>query len=159
MPLHLLHIQDLTAERQDSLRVAVAALLGRTTCGVTLHKEYLAFFRILIGTVGQLSGQSATRHRVLTLYAFTGLAGGNTGRGCQNHLVADESGFLGMFFQIIGKSLTYSLLHGTGHLGVTEFGLGLAFKLRLSHLDRDNGRKTFAEVFTGNLNLGLLDIL
>ena len=48
VPLHFLHIQDLTAQGQDSLEMTVTTLLGRTTCGVTLDEEDLTVLRILV---------------------------------------------------------------------------------------------------------------
>ena len=159
MPLYLLHIQNLSAQGEDGLCVAITALLGRTTGGVTLHEEDFASLRVFVRAVGQFARQSAAAHRVLALYAFACLAGGDTCRCGQNHLVANLLGLFRMLFQIVGKSLAHGLLHGSSHLAVAEFGLGLAFKLRLCHLDADNGGETFAEVFAGNLYLRLLYLL
>ena len=64
-----------------------------------------------------------------------------------------------MLLQVIRQSLVYSLLNGTLYLAVTELGLGLSLKLRLSYLDGDNGSKTLAEVFWCNLYLCLLYLL
>ena len=44
-----LNVQDLTAQRQNSLGVRVTALNRRTTCGVTLHQVNLRDRRILRG--------------------------------------------------------------------------------------------------------------
>ena len=81
MPLYFLHVQNLTAERQDGLMEAVAALLGRTTGRVALDEEDFAVLGVFVGAVGQLTRQPATGHKVLALHAFTGFAGGNTCRG------------------------------------------------------------------------------
>ena len=134
MPLYLLHIQYLSTQRKDSLEMAVAALLGRTTCRVTLDEEDFALLRILIRTVGQLSRQATTRHRVLALHAFASLTGCDTCRSGQHYLLADLLCLLRMLLQIVRKSLANSLLNGTCHLGVTQFRLGLTFELGLSHL-------------------------
>ena len=159
VPLYLLHVQNLTAQRQDGLEVTVAALLGAAACRVTLDEEYLAVLRVFVGAVGQLAGQSATRHRVLALYALTGLAGSDTGCGSQHHFVANHLCLLRMLLQVVGQCLAYSLLYGTCHLRVSELRLRLSLKLRFCHLDGDDGRQTLAEVLWGNLNLCLLNLL
>ena len=64
-----------------------------------------------------------------------------------------------MFLQIVGQCFTHSLLHSTSHLAVTQLSLGLSFKLRLSHLHADDCGKSFAEVFTTDFNLLLLQLL
>ncbi len=159
MPLHFLHIQDFSAKRQNGLEVAVAPLLGRATGGVTLDEEYLAVLGILVRAVGQLAGQPATAHGVLALHTLARLAGGDTCRGGQHHLVAYQLGFLGVFLQIERERLAHSLLHGSCHLRVAQFGLGLALKLRLGHLYGDDGCQSFAEVLAGNFYLRLFYLL
>ena len=116
MPHHLLHVQNLSAQRQDGLSITVASLLGRTTGGVSLDEEYLAFLRVLVRAVSQLAGQSATRHRVLALHALAGLSGGYTCSGSQDNLVAYLLGLLWVLLQVIGESLAHSLLYSTSHL-------------------------------------------
>ena len=94
----LLHIQDLTAERQDCLEVTVASLLGRTACRVPFDKEQFAKCGIFRGAVGQLAGKPAACHRRFALYQFASLTGCLACLGCQDHLVDDCLGFLWMFF-------------------------------------------------------------
>ena len=159
VPLHFLHIQNLTTQRKDGLEVAVAALLGRATCGVTLDEEDLALLRVLVRAVGELTGQSTTTHRVLALHALTSLAGGDTCGSGKHHLLTNLLCLLRMLLEIVRESLTHSLMHGTRHLGVAQLGLRLTFELRLSHLHRDDGGEAFAEVFACNLNLRLLNLL
>ena len=64
-----------------------------------------------------------------------------------------------MFLQIVGQSLTHGLLHGSSDLRVAELRLRLSLELRLSHLDANHCCKAFAEVFGGNLDLRLLNLL
>ena len=135
VPHHLLHVQNLSAQRQDGLCVTVASLLSRATGGVSLDEEYLTLLRVLVGAVGQFAGKSATGHRVLALHALAGLAGSDTCRGSQNHLVAYLLCLLRVLLKIVGESLAHGLLHSTCHLRVAEFRLGLSLKLRFSHLD------------------------
>ena len=64
-----------------------------------------------------------------------------------------------MLLEIVGQSLAHSLLHGTCHLTIAQFGLGLTLKLRFCHLDGDDGSETLAEVLACHFNLGLLYLL
>ena len=48
VPLYLLNVQNLTTQRQNSLEVAIATLLSRTTGRVTLDEEDFAYLRILL---------------------------------------------------------------------------------------------------------------
>ena len=59
-------VQHLSSQRQNRLRVAVTALLGRTTRRVTFNDEQLRIASPRVQTVAQLTGQ----HRPLTT-AFT----------------------------------------------------------------------------------------
>ena len=58
MGKRLLDIENLTSKRKDSLGFAVAALLGRTACGISLDKEELAFLRIPLGTIRKFARHS-----------------------------------------------------------------------------------------------------
>ncbi len=159
MPHHLLYVENLSAEREDGLGIAVASLLGRSTGGVTLDEEDLARLGVFVGAVGQFAGQSATRHGVLALHALAGFAGGDTCGGGEDDLVADHLGLFGMLLQIVGQGFAYGLLYGSGHFTVAKFGLGLSLKLRFGHLDGDDGGQTLTEILTSDFYLGLLDLL
>ena len=63
VPHGFFHIQNLTAQRQNSLESTVTALLGGTTCRITLDEEQFAFFRVLAGAVRQFTRHTATGHR------------------------------------------------------------------------------------------------
>ena len=62
-----------------------------------------------------------------------------------------------MLFKIVGKGFADGCLHGADDLVVAEFGLGLAFELRLHHLYRNHGREAVAEVFGVDFDLGVLE--
>jgi hypothetical protein len=55
--VHLPGVQDLAAQGQDRLELAVAGLLGAAAGGVALHQEQLGALRVLAGAVGELAGQ------------------------------------------------------------------------------------------------------
>ena len=52
----LLHIEDLSAEGEYRLELAIAPLLGRATCRIALHQEELGAHGVLLGAVCQLAG-------------------------------------------------------------------------------------------------------
>ena len=58
VPHGFLHIEDLTAQRQDGLCGTTATLLGRTAGRVTLDEEKFALFGNAARTVRQVSGKS-----------------------------------------------------------------------------------------------------
>ena len=154
-----LHIQNLTAQGQDGLEVAVAALLGGAACRVTLHEEELALCRVLGGAVGELAWQSGTAEGGLALHELAGFSGGVARLGGQHHLVDDGLRVFRVLLQIVGQHFAHHLVHHAGNLAVAEFGLGLAFELRLGHLHGDDGGESLAEVVAGNLDLGLFQLV
>src|SRR5262249_8659330 len=54
----LLRVDDLAAQRQDRLRLAIASLLGRAAGGIALDEEELAILWVALRAVGQLGRQS-----------------------------------------------------------------------------------------------------
>ena len=147
----LLHIEDLTPQRQDGLDVPVAALLGRTACGVSLHKKDLALLRILLRTVGELPGHSGSGHDGLALHHLPGLSGGLSCGSGEDDLVDDVLGLLRMLLEVDLERICSSLGHGGVDLLVSELRLCLSLELRLGHLDRDHRRKSFPVVFRSEL--------
>ncbi len=71
-----LDVEDLALERQDRLGLAVAALLGRTACGVALDDEQFRQRRIFFLAVGQLAGQAGDIERALAAGQVARLARG-----------------------------------------------------------------------------------
>ena len=67
-------------------------------------------------------------------------------RGGEHHLVDDGAGVLRVLFEILVERGAHGLRDGRHDLAVAQLGLGLAFELRLGHLDGDDGREAFAEV-------------
>src|SRR5690606_15529628 len=63
----LFDVEDLAAQREDGLEVAVAGLLGRAAGGVALDEEDLALGGVLRGAVGELAGEAGPAEGVLAL--------------------------------------------------------------------------------------------
>ena len=62
------YIQNLTAKGKDRLVVGVSALFCRTACGVTLDEEEFALSGIAAFAVGELTGETRSSERRLTLH-------------------------------------------------------------------------------------------
>src|SRR5690606_9525684 len=71
-----LDVEDLAAQRQHRLVLAVATLLGRTAGGVALDDEQFAQRRILLLAVGELAREPGDVERALAPGQVAGLARG-----------------------------------------------------------------------------------
>ena len=141
-----LHIEDLTAKRENSLVHAVTTGLSGTACRITLDEEEFALCRIFAYAISEFTGQTTTTERRFAEHGLTGVTRCNTRLRRENDLLYDFLRIIGMFLQIVLQSLGNRGIDHTGHLGVTEFGFRLTLKLRLSDFDRDNRRQTFTEI-------------
>ena len=150
-----LDIQDFSPEGKDGLYVPVAAGNCGSTCGISLDEEEFAFFRIPVGTVGKLARKPCASHDGLALHHFTCLPCRMPCRSREYHLVYDKLGLARILFKIILQSSGSRLRYSRIDLAVPEFRLRLTFKLRLSHLDGNHGRKPFAEIRSFKLEFQL----
>ena len=71
----LFHIQDLTAQRQDSLGRTASCGFCASACGITLYDIDLTVSRILIRTVCQFTGQGCAIQRTLSMGQISCLTG------------------------------------------------------------------------------------
>jgi hypothetical protein len=93
--MYAFHVEDLTS-KAGWPGCTVTALLGGTTCGVTLDEEDLAVgFGSLLEQSASLPGSPPPLITLLALHALACLAGGDTCRGGEDHLFADLLGFFG----------------------------------------------------------------
>ncbi len=152
----LLDVEDLALEREDRLGLAVAALLGRATRGVTLHDVQFGQRRILLLTVGKLARQAGDIQRAFAPGHFPCLARSLTGAGSVDHLADYRLRLVWMLQQEVGEVLAHLLFHRGLHLGGNQLVLGLGTELRIRHLDRDDRGQTFTCVITGGGDLVLL---
>ena len=141
-----LHVQDLTAQRQDSLVYAVTTGLSRTACRVSLHEEELALRCIFRYAVGQLTGQTTSTQRTLTQHALTRVTSRDTGLRRQDHFLYDALRILRVLLQIVLQRFGYGCTYHTGHFRVTQLGLRLTLELRFGYLDGDNRRQTLTKI-------------
>src|SRR5690606_32530224 len=95
----LLHVEDLSADRQDRLGTRVAALLGRTARGVTLHNEQLALAGVGALAVGERTGHGAGLQQRLAAGQLARLGGGHPGPGGRGRLADDDLRLAGVTLQ------------------------------------------------------------
>jgi hypothetical protein len=80
----------LPLQRQDRLEIAVAALLGRSACRVTLDEEQFGLGGIALLAVGELAGQRGDVHRALAPGQLARLLRGFARRGGVDDLLDDR---------------------------------------------------------------------
>src|SRR5690606_9975157 len=96
MPEHLvdprlLDVEDLSADRKDRLELAHAALLGGSTCGVSLDDEELGRIGIAARAVRELPGEAAALKRRLPAHELARLASRFASRARLRGLVENRS--------------------------------------------------------------------
>ena len=141
-----LDIEDLALERQDRLRLAVAALLGAAPCRVALDQEEFAVRGVAVLAVGQLARQRGDAHRALAAH-FTRAARGFAGGGGVDDLLDDRFGFGGVFLQPFAHLLAHQAFQRRTHFGADQLVLGLRGELGVGQLDRNDRGQAFAHVF------------
>src|SRR6185295_5680551 len=152
----LLDVEDLAAQRQDRLELAVAALLRRAAGGVALDDVDLAEGRVLLLAVGELAGQPHAVEDALPARHLARLAGRLAGARGVDDLAADDPRVGGILLEVVGERLADDLLDRPAHLARDELVLGLARELGLRHLDREHARQALAHVVAADLDLRLL---
>ena len=141
----LLHVQDFSAQRQDGLVAAVAALLGGAAGGVALHQEQFATLGIALLAIGELAGQAAGIERALAPREFAGFARGLAGARGVHGLGANLAAHGGVLFKILHQLLVDEAGHDALDIAI-EFSLGLPLKLRLRQLHAHHGHQAFAHI-------------
>ena len=150
-------VQNLAAQGQNRLDVSATAVLGRTACRVTLYDEELGQLGIAHRAVSELTGQRRRLEQALAAGRLARLAGGVARLAGLLRLLDDLASGLGMLLEVIGKAVGHDLERQRAHIGATELGLGLALKLRIGQLNRDNGRKALAHIVAGQVGVFFLE--
>ena len=113
----LLDVQDLALEGQDRLELAVAALLGRPTGGVSLDEVELAQLRVPLLAVGELARQPDSVENALAPRELARLAGRLARARSLHHLRADHLRVGGLLEQELRELLGDDLLDDGLDLG------------------------------------------
>jgi hypothetical protein len=100
----LLDVEDLAAQRQDRLELAVAALLGRAAGGVALDDVDFAQGRVLFLAVGELAGQADAVEHALAAGHVARLARGLAGARGFDDLAVMILASSGLFQQVVGRA-------------------------------------------------------
>src|SRR3989441_538842 len=153
----LLRVDDLAAQGQHGLRLAVAALLGRAAGRVALDQEQLAVLRVPLRAVGQLGGQALVVTPALARQ-LPGLAGGFSRLSGAHALVDDLARGRRVFLEGLGQLLVHDLLHQPLEVGVAELGLRLALELRFGQPHGDDRAEALADVVAGHPALEGLEV-
>ena len=144
-----LDVQDLAAQRQHRLVVAVAALLGRAAGRVALHQEELGERRVALLAVGELAGQRGHVERALAARELARLARRFACRGGFDDLADDDLGLGRMLLEPGAERLVDDALDHRPHLGGDQLVLGLRREFRVGHLDRKHAGQALAAILAG----------
>src|SRR5579862_6153141 len=142
----LLAVDDLSAQRQDRLIGAVAALLRGPAGGVALDDEELCRLRIANGAVGELARQRHAVERRLATRQLARLARRLARTSCRDRLRDYLAGVRRVLLEELGELRVHGRLDEAGDLRVSELALRLTLELRVLQLDGDDGGEAFAHV-------------
>ena len=142
----LLDVDDLAAQRQHRLGVAIAGLLGRAAGRVALDDEELGQAGSLTRAVGELARQGRVLERRLAAGQVAGLAGRVAGAGGVDRLADDPAGVAGVLLEELAELAVDGLLDQALDRRVAELGLRLALELRVVELHRDHRGQALADV-------------
>ena len=152
-----LHVEDLAAQGQDGLRLAVAGLLGRAACGIALYDEQFGVLRGLGRAVGQLARQRERVQHALAARHLARLACGFAGLERLGGLADDALGRGRVLLEVLGQALGHGVLHQRADLGVAQLRLRLSLELRVVQLHGHDGRAALARVVAGEVGILLLE--
>ena len=136
----LFDVQNLAAQRQNRLEVAVAAHLRAAACGIALDEEDFALAGVALGAVRQFARQARAFQHRLAAGQVARLARRLARAGSGQTAIQNQLGDLRVLFQIIAQLLAHQRIDDGAHLAVAQLGFGLALKLRIFQLDGDDRR-------------------
>eukprot|EP00968_Pinguiococcus_pyrenoidosus_P015269 scaffold1402_cov254-Pinguiococcus_pyrenoidosus.AAC.11 len=134
-----LDVEDLSAQRQDGLRLPVPRLLRRARGTVAFHEVELRLPAVAAAAVRQLPRKhGADQNRLSTHHLASGFGGGCRVRSFHALL---QDGLKELLIEVEGLVQLFRNdgVHGLPNLRIAEAALRLALELRLGHLDRNDG--------------------
>src|SRR5690606_12664783 len=140
-----LDVQNLAANGQHGLELAVAALLGRAAGRIALDDEHLGYDGIAALALGELAGERVQVERALAR-DLARLAGGLARLRGLHDLVDDRFALARMLLEPGCDLLADDALDDRLDLGRDELVLRLAGELRIRHLDREHAGQALAGV-------------
>ena len=157
MKARALHVEDFAAQGQDGLILAIASLLGRTTCGIALYNEDFGQRGVFARAVGKLARHAEAVEHALAARHFASLARRLASLERLRGLADDALCGRGVLFKVLGERFGHRTLHQTANLGVAQLGLGLALELRIVQLHANDGSQAFSRIVTGEIVVLLLE--
>ena len=117
-------VDDLAAQGEDGLELAVAAALGAAAGRIALDQVKFAALDDLARAVAELAGQPAAGQDALAVaQEGLGLAGRLAGLGRQHRLGDHQLGRLGMLLEVLGKEVADHGIDDAFHLRIVELAL------------------------------------
>ena len=104
----LLDVEDLAAQRQDGLELAVAGVAGGAAGAVALDQEELALRRVVVGAVLELAGQARVLERRLAAHEVARLARGLAGARGLQRLVDDRARLRRVLLEPLARARRWS---------------------------------------------------
>ena len=144
-----LDVENLAAQRQHRLELAVAALLGGAAGGIALDDEQLGLGGVALLAVGELAGQRGDVERALAAGQLARLAGGLAGGGGLHHLADDALGLGRMLLEPGLQRLVEDALDHRADFGGDQLVLGLGREFGVRHLAGQDRGQPLAAVLAG----------
>ena len=155
----LFGVKRLTSERKDSLMLSVPALLRATACGIALDNEHLVEFGFFARTRSEFTDKFCRIRAVFRSCDFFGVSC-RVSRFRRADRLFNHGVEYRLVFLVSHKDVKFfdcRRFDRRFRFRVTEFGLGLPLELDVFHLDRNYSRHTFAEIFSGENDVLILD--
>src|SRR5688572_11688450 len=143
-------VEDLAAQRQHGLGLAVARRLGGTAGGITLHQEDLGAGLGILAAVGELAGQAQLARRGLARQLLV-LALAQALLRALDHPVQQVLAAGGIVGQPVIEMILDGGLDQTGRFGACQLFLGLALELRIADEQRQDHHGAADQVFRRDL--------
>ncbi len=154
-----LDVEDLAAQRQDSLSAPVAPLLGRAASRISLDDEELRISRAIRLAVSQLAGQGHALEGAFAQDAVLGGFGGLAGLHGQDDLVYHGARILRILFEEGRERIAENRADRALGFHRAELGLGLALELDLAQFDRDDRGQALEGVIAGECLFALGEVI
>mmetsp|Transcript_25326 Transcript_25326/g.45659 ORF Transcript_25326/g.45659 Transcript_25326/m.45659 type:complete len:259 (+) Transcript_25326:490-1266(+) len=150
-------VQYLSSQRQYRLGASIAALLGTSRGGITLHDKQFRFRKFPGGTVGQFAREDGRLQQRLLAYHLTRRLGGRCGSLCRSGILEHDIQDLGMKVEEFVQFGAQGGLYSRPDLRVAQPSLGLSFKLWIGHADADDGGESLAHVVSAEVAISVLE--
>ncbi len=143
-------IQDLAAQRQDRLRLAVARLFRRAAGAVALDQKNLGAGGDVARAVGELAGQPQFARRALARHLLL-LAAALALVGALGDAVEQQPAGRRVGAEPMVEMVAHRVLDQPRRLGGGQPFLGLPLELRVAQKHRQQHRRAAADILPGRL--------